>query len=82
LVGGARRPRAAMAYWAYNKTQAVVIDLNCLCFVTQNRNNCIMDKLTKAQKDEFAVSFAILALYDGGVSRVLRCALVALMLDV
>ena len=27
-----------------------------------------MDSLSKAQKDEFAVSFAILALYDGGVS--------------
>ena len=27
-----------------------------------------MDKLSKAQKDEFATSFAILALYDGGVS--------------
>lgn len=27
-----------------------------------------MDKLTKGQKDEFATSFAILALYDGGVS--------------
>mmetsp|Transcript_66906 Transcript_66906/g.93071 ORF Transcript_66906/g.93071 Transcript_66906/m.93071 type:complete len:123 (-) Transcript_66906:52-420(-) len=25
-----------------------------------------MDKLTKAQKDEYATSFAILALYDGG----------------
>jgi large subunit ribosomal protein LP1 len=25
-----------------------------------------MDKLKKSQKDEFAVSFAILALYDGG----------------
>mmetsp|Transcript_13611 Transcript_13611/g.39263 ORF Transcript_13611/g.39263 Transcript_13611/m.39263 type:complete len:123 (+) Transcript_13611:85-453(+) len=25
-----------------------------------------MDKLNKAQKDEFATSFAILALYDGG----------------
>ena len=27
-----------------------------------------MDKLSKAQKDEFATAFAILALYDGGVS--------------
>ena len=27
-----------------------------------------MDKLSKDQKDEFAVSYAILALYDGGVS--------------
>jgi hypothetical protein len=27
-----------------------------------------MNKLTKAQKDEFATTFAILALYDGGVS--------------
>lgn len=27
-----------------------------------------MDKLTKDQKDEYAVSFAALALYDGGVS--------------
>ena len=27
-----------------------------------------MDKLTKAQKDELATSFAVLALYDGGVS--------------
>ena len=30
-----------------------------------------MDKLTKAQKDEFATSFAILTLYDGGVSRMM-----------
>ena len=28
-----------------------------------------MDKLKKSQKDEFATSFAILTLYDGGVSR-------------
>jgi hypothetical protein len=27
-----------------------------------------MDKLTKTQKDEFATAFAMLALYDGGVS--------------
>lgn len=27
-----------------------------------------MDKLTKTQKDEYATAFAILALYDGGVS--------------
>ena len=27
-----------------------------------------MDKLTKVQKDEYATVFAILALYDGGVS--------------
>ena len=27
-----------------------------------------MDKLTKDQKDEYATSFAALALYDGGVS--------------
>ena len=27
-----------------------------------------MDKLSKAQKDEYATAFAILALYDGGVS--------------
>ena len=27
-----------------------------------------MDKLTKAQKDEYATVFSILALYDGGVS--------------
>jgi hypothetical protein len=27
-----------------------------------------MDTLTKEQKDEYATSFAILALYDGGVS--------------
>ena len=27
-----------------------------------------MDKLTKEQKDEYATAFAILALYDGGVS--------------
>jgi hypothetical protein len=27
-----------------------------------------MDKLSKEQKDEYAVSFAILALYDGEVS--------------
>jgi hypothetical protein len=27
-----------------------------------------MDDLTKTQKDEFATAFAILALYDGGVS--------------
>lgn len=27
-----------------------------------------MDKLKKAQKDEFATAFAVLALYDGGVS--------------
>ena len=27
-----------------------------------------MDKLSKAQKDELATSFAVLALYDGGVS--------------
>jgi hypothetical protein len=30
-----------------------------------------MDKLSKAQKDEYATAFAILALYDGGVS--VRC---------
>ena len=34
-----------------------------------------MDKLSKAQKDEFATSFAILALYDGGVSVVVAGAL-------
>ena len=28
-----------------------------------------MDNLTKAQKDEYATSFAVLALYDGGVSQ-------------
>lgn len=33
-----------------------------------------MDKLTKDQKDEYAVSFAALALYDGGVSSSLRIA--------
>ena len=27
-----------------------------------------MDKLNKAQKDEYATSYAILALYDGNVS--------------
>ena len=27
-----------------------------------------MDKLSKEQKDEYATAFAILALYDGGVS--------------
>lgn len=27
-----------------------------------------MDKLSKSQKDEYATAFAILALYDGGVS--------------
>lgn len=27
-----------------------------------------MDKLSKTQKDEFATAFAMLALYDGGVS--------------
>lgn len=27
-----------------------------------------MDKLTKDQRDEYATSFAALALYDGGVS--------------
>ncbi len=27
-----------------------------------------MDKLSKEQKDEMATSFAVLALYDGGVS--------------
>jgi hypothetical protein len=27
-----------------------------------------MDKLSKAQKDEYATAFSILALYDGGVS--------------
>ena len=32
-----------------------------------------MDKLTKAQKDEYATTFAILTLYDGGVSRFKRC---------
>ena len=37
-------------------------DLNCLSYVT-------MDKLTKAQKDEYATAFAILALYDGEVSQ-------------
>jgi len=30
-----------------------------------------MDKLNKSQKDEYATVFAILALYDGGVSTVL-----------
>ena len=29
-----------------------------------------MDSYTKEQKDEMATSFAILALYDGGVSTV------------
>lgn len=28
-----------------------------------------MDKLSKTQKDEYATAFAILALYDGGVSQ-------------
>ena len=28
----------------------------------------IMNKLSKSQKDEFATAFAMLALYDGGVS--------------
>lgn len=28
-----------------------------------------MNKLSKTQKDEFATAFAMLALYDGGVSR-------------
>lgn len=32
-----------------------------------------MEKLTKAQKDELATSFAILALYDGGVSFLCVC---------
>jgi hypothetical protein len=27
-----------------------------------------MDKISKEQKDEYATAFAILALYDGGVS--------------
>lgn len=27
-----------------------------------------MDKISKKQKDEYATAFAILALYDGGVS--------------
>lgn len=31
-----------------------------------------MDKLTKDQKDEYATSFAALALYDGGVSYLRR----------
>lgn len=31
-----------------------------------------MDKLTKSQKDEYATAFAILALYDGGVSLKLK----------
>ena len=36
-----------------------------------------MDKLSKAQKDEYATVFAILALYDGGVSfHDMRCRLV------
>lgn len=30
-----------------------------------------MNKLSKTQKDEFATAFAMLALYDGGVSTVL-----------
>ena len=34
-----------------------------------------MDKLTKDQKDEYATSFAALALYDGGVSYFKSCAL-------
>ena len=29
-----------------------------------------MNKLSKSQKDEYATAFAILALYDGGVSSV------------
>lgn len=28
-----------------------------------------MNKLSKTQKDEFATAFAMLALYDGGVSK-------------
>ena len=31
-----------------------------------------MDKLSKKQKDEYATAFAILALYDGGVSAMKR----------
>ena len=31
-----------------------------------------MDKLTKDQKDEYATSFAALALYDGGVSSLIE----------
>lgn len=33
-----------------------------------------MDKLSKAQKDEMAVSLAALALYDGDVSVLHHCA--------
>ena len=40
------------------------IDLICL----SSSSNLTMDKLSKAQRDEFATAFAILALYDGGVS--------------
>ena len=52
------------------KTQAVLVDLN-VPGLTLDRiypPRITMDKLTKAQKDEFATAYAILALYDGGVS--------------
>ena len=39
-----------------------------------------MDSFTKSQKDEYATAFAILALYDGGVSFVLDCGLVSFLL--
>lgn len=50
------------------KTQAVASDLKLTGLCLANNLHFKMDKLSKDQKDEFAVSYAILALYDGGVS--------------
>jgi len=46
------------------------VNLNCpsLRVISISHITSIMDSLSKDQKDEMAVSMAILALYDGGVS--------------
>ena len=57
-------------------TRAVQLNLNLPGRPFQpNKEEEIMDKLSKAQKDEMAVSLAALALYDGDVS-VLLCKIV------
>lgn len=40
-----------------------------------------MNKLSKTQKDEYATAFAMLALYDGGVSSVFAQVLVSLWME-
>ena len=56
------------SFLEYGRIQAVHRDLNIglSSLTTTQEKNAKMDKLTKAQKDEMATSFAVLALYDGG----------------